>query len=141
MNENTETIIYQKRPAWLNYYLLYLIGIGFFAFFIMMDAIFNGIAMLLFFIGLSAIFRYRYLFTFTSSRVIMRVGLIAKNTNEIQLRHVRGMNVRQGIIERLLGIGTIEISSAASGGVEVVFKGISDPHGVKEKLRGLQNGR
>jgi len=39
------------------------------------------------------------------------------------------------IIERLLGIGSIEISSAAGGGVEVIFKGINDPHGVKERIR------
>ncbi len=64
--------------------------------------------------------------------------MIARNTNEIQLRHIRAINVRQGIIERLLGIGTIEMSSAAGGGVEVLFKGIRDPYGMKEKIRNLE---
>lgn len=60
---------------------------------------------LLFVIGVVAILRLRYKFTITNDRVIMRVGLIARNTNEILLRHIRAINVRQGIIERLLGVG------------------------------------
>lgn len=67
----------------------------------------------------------------------MRVGLIAKNTNEMQLRHIRAINVRQGIIERILGIGTVMFISAAEGEAAVVFKGIRDPHGVKERIRGV----
>jgi uncharacterized membrane protein YdbT with pleckstrin-like domain len=70
----------------------------------------------------------------------MRVGLIAKNTNEIQLRHIRALNVKQGVIERILGIGTIEFSSAAGEGAEVMFKGIRDPHGVKGRILIIQGG-
>lgn len=138
MSENGETIIYQGRPSWLNYYILYIIGVALFV--ILSDAGYTqgGVLTLLFVVGLAAIFRLRYLFTITDDRVMQKVGLIARNTNEIKLRHIRGINVRQGIIERLLGIGTIEMSSAAGGGVEVIFKGIRDPHGVKERIRGLQ---
>jgi uncharacterized membrane protein YdbT with pleckstrin-like domain len=137
MNENNETIIYQKRPAWLNYYLLYLMGIVFFVFFIMADAIFNGIVMVLFFIGLAAIFRLRYLFTVTGERVMQKVGLIARNTNEMKIRHIRSMHVKQNPIERILGIGTLTTVSAADGEAAVIFKGIRDPQGVKERLRSL----
>jgi len=62
--------------------------------------------------------------------------LIARNTNEIQLRHIRAINVRQGIVERILGIGTVIFISAAEGEAAVVFKGIRDPLGVKERIRG-----
>ncbi len=138
MNKSDETIIYQKRPSWLYYHWLYIAGIILFLFSIKSGELEGGLFALLFIIGLAAIFRHRYQFTVTSSRVIMRVGLIAKNTNEIQLRHIRAINVRQGIVERILGIGTVEFSSAAGGGVEVLFKGISDPHGVKERIKSLQ---
>jgi len=66
--------------------------------------------------------------------------LIARNTNEIQLRHIRAINVRQGIVERILGIGTVIFISAAEGESAVVFKGIRDPLGVKERIRGLSGG-
>lgn len=67
----------------------------------------------------------------------MRAGLIARNTNEMQLRHIRAINVRQGIIERILGIGSIVFISAAESEAAVVFKGISDPYEVKERIRGV----
>jgi uncharacterized membrane protein YdbT with pleckstrin-like domain len=137
MSEYDETIVYQERPSWLNYYLLYGIGIILFIFLVNVGEIIGGFFVLSIVLGLAAILRYRYLFTVTKDRIISREGLIAKNTNEIQLKHIRALNVKQGIIERLLGIGTIEISSAAGGGVEVMFKGIRDPHGVKERIRGL----
>ena len=89
----------------------------------------------------AAMLRYRYKFTITDEWIIMRVGLIARNTNEMQMNHIRAINIRQGIIERILGIGTIEISSAAGEGVEVKFTGIRDPHGVKERVRGLEGER
>jgi uncharacterized membrane protein YdbT with pleckstrin-like domain len=137
MSDFDETIVYQGRPSWLNYYLLYVIGIILFGFLVNVGEIIGGFFVLLIVLGLAAILRYRYLFTVTKNRIISREGLIAKNTNEIQLKHIRALNVKQGIIGRLLGIGTIEISSAAGGGVEVMFKGIRDPHGVKENIRNL----
>lgn len=45
--------------------------------------------------------------------------------------------VRQNIVERLLGIGTLITISAAEGEAAVVFKGIRDPQGIKEIIRGL----
>lgn len=73
-------------------------GIALFGFSIKSGKLEGGLFTLLFVIGLVAIFRVRYLFTVTENRVIMRVGLIVKNTNEMQLRHIRPINVRQGAI-------------------------------------------
>jgi len=98
----------------------------------------RGIFVLLLIVGLAAIFRFRYQFAVTDDRIITRVGLVARNTNEMKLRHIRSMNVRQNPIERLLGIGTLITMSAANGEAAVVFKGIKNPHGVKERIRGVQ---
>jgi len=91
-------------------------------------------------IGLAALFRFRYLFTVTEDRIVSRVGLIARNTNEMRLKHIRSMMVKQNIVERLLGIGTLITISAAEGEAAVIFKGISEPQGVKERIRGLSLG-
>jgi len=134
MNENNETIIYLARPSWLNYYLLYLLGIIIFAVSANIGSLRGGFIFLLLTIGLAAIFRFRYLFTVTDGRIIMREGLIARNTSEMKLRHIRSMHLRQSIIERLLGIGTLTTISASDGESAVVFKGIRDPDGIKEKI-------
>lgn len=47
------------------------------------------------------------------------------------------MRVQQNPVERLLGIGTVTIMSAADGGSAVVFKGIRDPQRIKEMLNSL----
>lgn len=141
MNEVNETFIYQGRPSWLNYIGFYLIGLILLMLSLSERNIIAGLILFLLCVGIAALLRYRYLFTVTDDSIIMRVGLIARDTNEMQLRHIRAINVRQGIIERILGIGTVICISAAEGEAAVVFKGIRDPYGVKERIRGLQNGR
>lgn len=140
MSKIDENIIYQSRPSWLYYYLLYLIGIVLFAFFNKAENMVGGIFALLSVIGLATIFRYRYLFTVTDDRVMMSVGLIARNTNEMKVKHIRSMMIRQNPVERLLGIGNLITISAAEGEAAVVFKGIRDPQGIKEKIRTLMEG-
>ena len=141
ISSKNEAIIYNGRPSWLYYYWLYIIGIALFFILTKAGNSAAGIIFLLTAFLVAAMLRYRYKFTITDEWIIMRVGLIARNTNEMQMSHIRAINIRQGIIERILGIGTIEISSAAGEGVEVKFTGIRDPHGVKERVRGLEGER
>jgi hypothetical protein len=60
---------------------------------------------------------------------------------KIQLRHIRAVSVRQGVIERILGVGTLVFLSAAEGAATVVFKGVRDPIGLKERIRSAQEGQ
>ncbi len=140
MNDIRENILYQGRPSWLNYYLLYVIGTVLFVIFSKSGDVRGGFFILLFIIGLAALFRFRYLFTITDDRIITRVGLIARNTTEMRLKHIRTMMVRQNPIERILGIGNLISISAAEGEAAVVFKGIRDPQDIKEKIRSIQGG-
>lgn len=133
-----ETTIYRQHPDWL--YFAGLISIAAIA---VMIALASGSLAAVFFafslpMLLASYGRYRRLYTVTDQRVIERNGLIARNTNEMEIRHIRGINVRQNVLERLLGIGTIEIISAADGGAEVVFGGVRDPFGVKDRIRALR---
>ena len=138
MNEAGEAIVYQGRPSWLNYIGLYVAGIALFSLLSLAGRSRGGIFALCFMLGVSAIFRFRYLFTCTEQRIITREGLVARNTNEMQLRHIRAINVRQGVIERILGIGTIIFISAVERDATVVFKGIWDPQGMKERIRSVE---
>lgn len=134
MNENSETIIYQGRPSWLNYLLLYFIGILFLIFSYTDGRILTGLFVFFVFVGLAALLRLRYQFTITNDRILVREGLIGRNTNEMKIRHIRSMHVKQNPIERVLGIGTLTTISAADGEAAVVFKGIRKPQDVKETL-------
>lgn len=134
MSQRKERVIYSLRPSWLYYYFLYLVGIFFFIFLTQGREMVSGILFFMFMVALAALFRFRYRFTVTEERVIMQVGLLARNINEMKIKHIREIQTRQNPLERLLNIGTIATISAADGEAAVVFRGISDPLGVKERI-------
>ena len=134
MSQRKEKIIYILRPSWLYYYFLYLAGIAFFIFFSQGREMVSGILFFMSMVALAALFRFRYRFVVTEERLIMQVGLLARNINEMKIRHIREIQTRQNPLERLLNIGTIATISAADGEGAVIFKGISDPLGVKERI-------
>ncbi|MBN1662412.1 MAG: PH domain-containing protein [Deltaproteobacteria bacterium] len=130
-----ENILYQNHPSWLNSWGLFLLAVIFFLILTENKEPASGIFIAAIFVLLAVIKRYRNLYTVTDLRVMMRVGLISNNTNEMELKHIRGMNIRQNVIERLMGIGTLVIISTADGGGEVVFQGSGQPEHLKDQIR------
>ena len=135
----TEIIVYSDHPSWFYFSGLLLLAAIVFVLMQSAGAGDGGIILSVLIILMATFGRYRRLYTVTSHRIMMRIGLIANNTNEMEIKHIRGINVRQGVVERLLGIGTLEIISAADGGAEVVFSGIRNPVAVKDQIRGISH--
>ena len=74
-------------------------------------------------------------YTATDRRLIVRKGLISRNVEQSRLERVQTVNTRQGVIDRMLGIGTIEFDTASGEADEDLrFAGIGDPHGVAERI-------
>ncbi|VAW79396.1 hypothetical protein MNBD_GAMMA12-497 [hydrothermal vent metagenome] len=71
----------------------------------------------------------------TSEYVESAWGIIARKTARVELSSIRTVNVNQGIIERLLGVGAISFSSAGTAGQDVTFTRIKYPL----KLQALVN--
>lgn len=65
--------------------------------------------------------------TVTEERTILRKGLLAKATTEVWHRDVRNVQISQGLLQRMLGVGTVGISSAGQAGVEILAVGIPEP--------------
>jgi uncharacterized membrane protein YdbT with pleckstrin-like domain len=55
------------------------------------------------------------IFAVTSTRLIRRKGILSKDFDEIQMRQIRGIHVKQRILQRLLGYGTVRLSAEAGG--------------------------
>jgi uncharacterized membrane protein YdbT with pleckstrin-like domain len=64
-------------------------------------------------------------FAITNRRVIMKVGLVARRTLEMNLSKIESVNVDQGIFARMLGYGTVTV--IGTGGTKETFAHISDP--------------
>ena len=59
----------------------------------------------------------RTVYAVTSRRVIVQRGILGKNFDEIPVIQVRGVDVHQTVGERILGFGTVRVSS--EGGARV----------------------
>lgn len=64
-------------------------------------------------------------FAITNKRVILKQGIIFRNTVETNLDKIEGIGVQQGIVARILNYGNVVISG--TGGLKEVFLDIDDP--------------
>ena len=74
---------------------------------------------------------YSSRFTIDDGNIESRWGIIAREVNSIRIADVRNINVKQSLGDRILFVGDIEFSSAASDNAEVMFKGVSRPMRIK----------
>lgn len=74
----------------------------------------------------------------TSERSVYRQGLLARSTSEVRHEDVRNLQVDQTIVERLLGVGRISISSSGQDDFEIRVRGIPRPNDVAETIRNHQ---
>lgn len=75
----------------------------------------------------------------TEKRSVLRSGILARRTSEVQHDDVRNLQVNQTALERLLGVGDIAISSAGQDDLEIHARGISDPQGIAALIRERQD--
>ena len=72
-------------------------------------------------------------FVVTSDRIIHRQGLIAKSSMEIPLEAINDVRFEQGVIDRMLGAGTLVIQSASESGRQE-FSHIRKPEDVQKTI-------
>ena len=75
--------------------------------------------------------RYRL----TNQRLFVQRGLVAKHLEEVELFRVKDVTVRQGILQRILGCGTVTVLSTDDTTPVVQLSGIANPVEIKESIR------
>ena len=77
----------------------------------------------------------------TSRRTIDERGIVMRSTSEVLHRHVRNIRITQSFWQRIVGIGDLEIDSAAGDGIaDIRIQNVPDPDGIKriiDAARGL----
>ena len=71
----------------------------------------------------------------TDRRIIAGFGILSTVRTEMPLERVQHLVVVRTLVERLFGIGSIGISSAGTGVVELVWRGVEQPERVRELIR------
>jgi uncharacterized membrane protein YdbT with pleckstrin-like domain len=111
--DDDEEILIDTRPSWI--------------------ASFN-----LGFIFLFWLVRYGNRLTITDKRVYKRKGIIRKNETFLRGEDIRDVTMKQGFQGRIFRYGTVEISTAGTGGSEISFSGLGSPSTVRDKANQLR---
>jgi uncharacterized membrane protein YdbT with pleckstrin-like domain len=102
-------------PPWLWYVGLVVVGIGaFWAFVHLVELMTSEFAV-------------------TTTRLIFKVGLIARYTTELLLSKVESIGVTQGLSGRLLNYGDLTVTG--TGGAREVFRRVRDPIGFRNYVQ------
>jgi len=120
-----ENDLWKGKPSYLYYLAHFIFGV-------LLLPVF-GIGLL--FILFALLDRNTKVFTLTNRRVMSKAGIISRQVHEVGIKDVRNLNVKQGILERLFGLGTVEVGSAGTAGIEVKFAGVSGPIRVRDLIR------
>jgi hypothetical protein len=92
-----------------------------------------GAGMLL---GLVVVLRYWAKNILTSKRVLLRNGYSGKDMASVDFGMIKAIEVMQGPVARILGIGTLVVRCRDSNR-SLRFRGIKDPEVLESKLRAL----
>ena len=75
--------------------------------------------------------------TVTEHEITFEQGILSKDRTGVSLRHVRAVRVTQGFVNRILGVGTVEISTAGDE-PEFEVSDMPDPHEIREAISRAQ---
>lgn len=75
--------------------------------------------------------------TVSDHELLYEKGILSKERLAVSLRHVRSVQVNQGFVNRILGVGTIEIKTAGDE-PEFTVEDLPDPHEVREAISRAQ---
>jgi uncharacterized membrane protein YdbT with pleckstrin-like domain len=74
--------------------------------------------------------RLRITYTITDRRLTIGTGLFTRRVHETRLDRVQNVNSRQTMLERMLGIGTVDFDTAAGADFDFTFRGVADPRDI-----------
>lgn len=124
-----EKLMWTGRPSTMNY-------IGWFIAGVVLAPLF-GIGIVLIIYAFLKLRGQKYIIT--DKKVTLETGIFVKSSNQLRIKDIRSINVtKKGLGGLFLGMGSVELSSAATGKAEVVFEGIRCADKLRDLISELQ---
>jgi len=73
----------------------------------------------------------------TNKRVILKKGIIGRQTEEMKIGSIETVEIDQGVLGRILGYGDVKVTGR--GISDVVFRRMDDPMAVKRHIEGVSH--
>ena len=137
-----EHIIFEGHPSWraiLSFYLKALV-IALMAGAIGWLAVSSGtgiaVALGVFLVAVIVGFVRRMATTYsiTNQRLRIRRGLVSRNVQETRVDRIQNVNTDQGVLERILQVGTVDYDTAGTDDADFAFAGVGQPEKVARKV-------
>lgn len=79
---------------------------------------------------------YNVRYTVDHTGVEARMGILSLTQTVVKVRYedIRSVEIPQGVIDRMLDIGRLEISTASTQGIECVLAGVEAPEEIRDML-------
>jgi uncharacterized membrane protein YdbT with pleckstrin-like domain len=131
--------LYEGRPSWRALMSFYAIGIGVAALVLVVVGLLADswgtaiviaavIAALTLVVGYLRRIGTRYLIT--TQRLRISRGLVRKAVQETRLERVQNVNYQQGVLDRVLGVGSVDFDTAGTDDSEFRFEWVNHPEEV-----------
>jgi uncharacterized membrane protein YdbT with pleckstrin-like domain len=78
--------------------------------------------------------------TVTDQELMYERGILSKDRTSVSLKHIRSVNIAQGFVNRVMGVGTVQISTAGDE-PEFTIADMSDPYVIQEAITKAQEMR
>jgi uncharacterized membrane protein YdbT with pleckstrin-like domain len=134
-----ERELYEGRPSWRALLSFYLLGLGLAALVLVVLGLLAGswgpaVAVAAVIAGLTLLVGYlrristKYLIT--TQRLRISRGVLRKHVQETRLERVQNVNYQQGVLDRLLRVGTVDFDTAGTDDSEFRFEWVNGPEDV-----------
>ena len=134
-----ERELYEGRPSWRALMSFYAIGIGVAGIVLVVvgllaDSWGTAIVIAAVIAGLTLVVGYlrrigtKYLIT--TQRLRISRGIVKKKVQETRLERVQNVNYQQGVLDRVLGVGSVDFDTAGTDDSEFRFEWVNHPEEV-----------
>jgi uncharacterized membrane protein YdbT with pleckstrin-like domain len=134
-----ENELYSGRPSWRALMSFYLGGIGLAVLVLLILGLLAGewgiaaaiaaaLVVLTLLIGYFRRVSTKYLIT--NQRLRISRGIVRRNVQETRLERVQNVNYQQSVLDRMLGVGTVDFDTAGTDDSEFRFEWVDGPEKV-----------
>jgi uncharacterized membrane protein YdbT with pleckstrin-like domain len=67
----------------------------------------------------------------TNDRVTLRKGILSKYTSDILISDIRNVQVAQNLVQRILGVGRVTVSTTGQADMEIDVNGLPHPERIQ----------
>jgi len=133
-----ETVLFEGHPSWRATLGFYIVGFVAAVAVGVLAGVAAGadigvpvvVAALLILLLVGLVRRLGTHYMVTTDRLRIRHGILARRVQQTRLDRVQNVNTDQSLLERLLGIGTVDFDTAGTEDSDFAFHGIADPSSV-----------